>query len=110
MCCSAPGSPDSPSGPVLDLGLKLAGVHWWYQQRSHAAELTCGYSNSGEGCGYTAIIEAAAEAGASLTLTCVEMCDSQHPPEALCSPEGLLRQVWSACKLDVSSVMADHSA
>lgn len=36
--------------------------------------------------------------GASLTLTCVEMCDAQHPPEALCGPEGLLRQVctlWS---------------
>ena len=31
--------------------------------------------------------------GASLTLTCVEMCDAQHPPEALCGPEGLLRQV-----------------
>jgi hypothetical protein len=29
----------------------------------------------------------------ALTLTCVEMCDAQHPPEALCGPEGLLRQV-----------------
>ena len=42
---------------------------------------------------YNAIVEAAAEAGAALTLTCVEMCDSQHPPVAMCSPEGLLRQV-----------------
>lgn len=31
--------------------------------------------------------------GVGLTLTCVEMCDAQHPPEALCGPEGLLRQV-----------------
>lgn len=29
----------------------------------------------------------------SLTLTCVEMCDSQHPGKAMCGPEGLLRQV-----------------
>lgn len=41
---------------------------------------------------YNAIVEAAAEHGTSLTLTCVEMCDAQHPPEALCGPEGLLRQ------------------
>lgn len=44
-------------------------------------------------------MEVAAEAGAALTLTCVEMCDAQHPPEALCSPEGLLRQV-SCCALN----------
>ena len=29
-------------------------------------------------------------------MTCVEMCDGQHPPEALCGPEGLLRQVREA--------------
>ena len=46
-------------------------------------------------CRYNSIAEAAAEAGVALTLTCVEMCDSQHPPEALCGPEGLLRQVCS---------------
>ena len=28
-------------------------------------------------------------------LTSVEMCDAQHPPEALCGPEGLLRPVTS---------------
>ena len=33
------------------------------------------------------------EHGCALTLTCVEMCDAQHPTEALCGPEGLLRQV-----------------
>jgi hypothetical protein len=43
--------------------------------------------------GYAAIAALCAQYGASLTLTCVEMCDSQHPPEALCGPEGLLRAV-----------------
>lgn len=32
----------SPSGPPVDLTLKVAGVHWWYRTRSHAAELTAG--------------------------------------------------------------------
>ena len=38
----------------------------------------------------------------TLTLTlslsqCIEMCDTQHPPSAQCSPEGLLKQVRSLC-------------
>ncbi|KAK9800195.1 hypothetical protein WJX73_007313 [Symbiochloris irregularis] len=87
---------DRPAGHAVELVMKLAGVHWWWGAHSHAAELTAGYFNVGGRDGYNAIVEAAAEAGAALTLTCVEMCDSQHPPEALCSPEGLLRQVREA--------------
>ncbi|KAG7674349.1 hypothetical protein Ndes2526B_g05075 [Nannochloris sp. 'desiccata'] len=83
----------SPSGPPVGITLKIAGVHWWYRTRSHAAEVTAGYYNCDGGSGYDAIVSLCARHGASLTLTCVEMCDSQHPPEALCGPEGLLRQV-----------------
>eukprot|EP00887_Chlorella_sp_A99_P003737 scaffold7.g3737.t1 len=79
--------------PPVELSLKVAGVHWWYRTRSHAGELTAGYYNSEGRDGYTPIIDLCRRYGASLTLTCVEMCDSQHPPEALCGPEGLLRQV-----------------
>jgi hypothetical protein len=32
-------------------------------------------------------------------MQCIEMCDTQHPPSALCSPEGLLKQVRSLCAL-----------
>lgn len=31
-----------PAGPAVHLTLKVAGVHWWYRTRSHAAELTAG--------------------------------------------------------------------
>lgn len=27
-------------------GAKLAGVHWWFKSRAHAAELTAGYYNT----------------------------------------------------------------
>lgn len=74
----------------------MAGVHWWYRTRAHAAELTAGYFNAGERDGYRDIIDLCAKYDATFTLTCVEMCDAQHPPEALCSPEGLLRQVAPA--------------
>ena len=84
---------DSPACGAVGVTLKVAGVHWWYRTRAHAAELTAGYFNSGDREGYRDIIELCAKYNASFTLTCVEMCDSQHPPEALCGPEGLLRQV-----------------
>lgn len=32
--------------PAVKLGAKLAGVHWWFKSRAHAAELTAGYYNT----------------------------------------------------------------
>ena len=39
--------------PSCKLGIKLAGVHWWFKSRAHAAELTAGYYNTRDrdGCG-----------------------------------------------------------
>ena len=82
-----------PAGRAVEVSLKIAGVHWWYNSRSHAAELTAGYYNTEAHDGYAGILELCAQHGLVATLTCVEMCDGQHPPEALCGPEGLLRQV-----------------
>ncbi|CAK0774322.1 hypothetical protein CVIRNUC_004157 [Coccomyxa viridis] len=87
---------DMPAGGRVEVTLKVAGIHWWYRTRSHAAELTAGYYNTAGRDGYNALIEICAKHGTGLTLTCVEMCDGQHPPEALCGPEGLLRQVREA--------------
>lgn len=97
-----PAGPYSPKGAPVDVTIKIAGVHWWYRTRSHAAELTAGYLNyetstGQKSNGYEAIVALCARHGVGLTLTCVEMCDSQHPPEALCGPEGLLRQVRESC-------------
>lgn len=82
-----------PAGQPVEVSLKIAGVHWWYNSRSHAAEMTAGYYNTEAHDGYAGILELCAQHGMVATLTCVEMCDAQHPPEALCGPEGLLRQV-----------------
>ena len=84
-----------PAGRPVEVSLKIAGVHWWYNSRSHAAEMTAGYYNTEVHDGYAGILEMCAQHGMVVTLTCVEMCDAQHPPEALCGPEGLLRQVPS---------------
>ena len=31
-----------PSGAPVGITVKVAGVHWWFRTRSHAAELTAG--------------------------------------------------------------------
>lgn len=86
----------TPSGKRVNINLKIAGVHWWYHTKSRPAELTAGYM------GYEGVIALCAKHGVGLTLTCVEMCDTQHPPEALCGPEGLLLEVKEvACRLGV---------
>ena len=86
----------TPSGKRVNINLKIAGVHWWYHTKSRPAELTAGYM------GYEGIISLCAKYGVGLTLTCVEMCDAQHPPAALCGPEGLLLEVKEvACRLGV---------
>ena len=47
----------TPAGAPVEVSLKLAGIHWWYRTRSHAAELTAGYYNTAQRDGYNALIE-----------------------------------------------------
>lgn len=43
--------------PAVQLGAKLAGVHWWFKSSAHAAELTAGYYNTRFRDGYAPIIQ-----------------------------------------------------
>lgn len=72
------------------VGIKLAGVHWWFKSRSHAAELTAGYYNTRHRNGYTDVMRLLARQQAKVSFTCVEMRDCEHPPEGRCSPQGML--------------------
>jgi len=78
---------------AVRLSVKLAGVHWWFKSRAHAAELTAGYYNTRDRNGYAPIFQVLAKHGAGASFTCVEMRDCEHPAEGMCSPEGLLHQV-----------------
>lgn len=78
------------------LGIKLAGVHWWFKSRSHAAELTAGYYNTRERNGYDDVMALLARHNAHASFTCVEMRDCEHPPEARCSPQGLFGMLVAA--------------
>ncbi|PAN48410.1 hypothetical protein GQ55_9G393600 [Panicum hallii var. hallii] len=83
-------------GTGATLSAKVAGIHWHYGTRSHAAELTAGYYNTRHRDGYAPIARMLAKRGAVLNFTCMEMKDEQQPQHASCSPEQLVRQVKAA--------------
>ncbi|XP_052161186.1 beta-amylase-like [Oryza glaberrima] len=84
-------------GCSLKLAAKVSGIHWWYRHPSHAAELAAGYYNVPGRDGYRPVARMLARHdGAVLNFTCAEMRDSEQPPEAMSSPERLVRQALSA--------------
>ncbi|CAN6300094.1 unnamed protein product [Urochloa humidicola] len=83
-------------GTGATLSAKVAGIHWHYKTRSHAAELTAGYYNTRHRDGYAPIARMLAKRGAVLNFTCMEMRDEQQPGHGSCSPEQLVRQVKAA--------------
>lgn len=85
-------------GTGAALSAKVAGIHWHYRTRSHAAELTAGYYNTRHRDGYLPIARMLARHGAVLNFTCVEMRDHEQPQEAQCMPEALVRQVAAAAR------------
>lgn len=88
---------------------KLAGIHWHYGTKSHAPELTAGYYNTITNDGYIPIARMFARNGAVLNFTCIEMKDAEQPWYALCSPEGLLRQVAHAAKVAGARVSGENA-
>ncbi|CAL1376030.1 unnamed protein product [Linum trigynum] len=83
-------------GTGAKLSGKVAGIHWHYKTRSHAAELTAGYYNTRNRDGYLPIAQMFAKHGVVLNFTCMEMRDGEQPENAGCSPEGLVQQVKMA--------------
>ncbi|XP_050223469.1 beta-amylase 3, chloroplastic [Mercurialis annua] len=85
-------------GTGAKLSGKVAGIHWHYGTRSHAAELTAGYYNTRHHDGYLPIAKKFNKHGVVFNFTCMEMRDGEQPEHANCSPEGLVWQVKKATK------------
>ncbi|KAG8073411.1 hypothetical protein GUJ93_ZPchr0006g41370 [Zizania palustris] len=84
--------------PGVKISVKVAGIHWHYGTRSHAAELTAGYYNTRNHDGYGPIARMLGRHGAVLNFTCVEMRDHEQPQDAQCRPEALVQQVAAAAR------------
>lgn len=71
---------------------KVAGLHWWYNTDSHAAEATAGYYNTNSRNAYLELAKVFAEEGASMDFTCLEMRSIEQRSECSSNPEALVHQ------------------
>lgn len=85
-------------GTGAKLSGKVAGIHWHYKTRSHAAELTAGYYNTRHRDGYLPIAQMFSKHGVIFNFTCMEMRDVEQPGNANCSPEELVRHIKMATR------------
>ncbi|CAI7790773.1 unnamed protein product, partial [Closterium sp. NIES-53] len=96
-------------GTNTSISGKVAGIHWHYGTKSHPPELTAGYYNTIFRDGYIPLARMFARHGAVLNFTCIEMKDAEQPWYALCSPEGLLRQVAHAAHVAGTRVSGENA-
>ncbi|GAB1221548.1 hypothetical protein ENUP19_0082G0079 [Entamoeba nuttalli] len=57
----------------LAIAGKISGIHWWYTDASHAAEVTAGYYNTNNQNAYTNIAQVFKNYGTRFDFTCLEM-------------------------------------
>ncbi|PSS14432.1 Beta-amylase [Actinidia chinensis var. chinensis] len=82
-------------GCKVKLAAKVSGIHWWYKDNSHAAELTSGFYNLNDRDGYRPIARMLSRHHAILNFTCLEMRDSEQNADAKSGPQELVQQVLS---------------
>ncbi|GFY99132.1 beta-amylase 6 [Actinidia rufa] len=82
-------------GCKVKLAAKVSGIHWWYKDDSHAAELTSGFYNLNDRDGYRPIARMLSRHHAILNFTCLEMRDSEQSADAKSGPQELVQQVLS---------------
>ena len=90
---------NSVFGGSTKLAIKVAGIHWWYFDESHAAELTAGYYNiNGDRDIYQDLASMFTANNATFDFTCLEMQDNEQPSECKCGPYELVQQTKQASK------------
>ncbi len=83
-------------GSSLVVSAKVSGLHWWYKDPSHAAEVTAGYQNTNGVDAYLEIAKMLRQLNVDIIFTCLEMADT----DAYCgsAPIELVEQVERAAK------------
>ncbi|KAL8167810.1 hypothetical protein V2J09_009309 [Rumex salicifolius] len=96
-------------GCKVKLAAKVSGIHWWYSDDSHAAELTAGYYNLRERDGYRPMARLLSRHYATLDFTCLEMRNREQPSYAKSGPEELVKQVLSGCWREEIEVAGENA-
>jgi len=80
----------------ITIAAKVAGIHWWFTDPSHAAELTSGYFNTDSNNAYLQLATMFKQYGAYFDFTCLEMTDYSNDCDS--APEQLVQQTILAAK------------
>lgn len=81
----------------VELAGKISGIHWWYKDGSHAAELTAGYYNTNGNDGYRNIAETVfSKYNITMDFTCFEM--KSYDDGCKKDPENLVYQTKKASR------------
>jgi beta-amylase len=96
-------------GRGIKISGKVAGIHWHYKTKSHAAELTAGYYTTVDRDGYLPIARMFSKHGVILNFTCMEMRDTEQLEIAKSSPERLVRQVKMATKMAGTALAGENA-
>ncbi|KAF5945022.1 hypothetical protein HYC85_015250 [Camellia sinensis] len=95
-------------GCKVKLAAKVSGIHWWYKDDSHAAELTSGFYNLNDRDGYRPIARMISRHYAILNFTCLEMRDYEQSADAKSGPQELVQQNFKIFKTFVKKMHADQ--
>lgn len=91
------------------LAAKVSGIHWWYKDKTHAAELTSGYYNLDDRDGYRPLARMFSRHYATLDFTCLEMKDTEQPANAKSGPQELVQQVLSSAWRESIDVAGENA-
>ncbi|XP_027170125.1 beta-amylase [Coffea eugenioides] len=97
------------NGTKTRLAAKVSGIHWWFKDQSHAAELTAGYYNLDDRDGYRPLARMLTRHYGTLDFTCLEMKDSEQPETAKSGPQELVQQVLSSGWREVIDVAGENA-
>ncbi|XP_051140448.1 beta-amylase isoform X6 [Andrographis paniculata] len=101
------------TGCRVRLSAKVSGIHWWYNDESHAGELTAGYYNlsskNKSRDGYRPIARMLSRHFATLNFTCLEMRNTDQPAQAKSAPEQLVQQVLSGAWTEKIGVAGENA-
>lgn len=81
----------------LSIAAKVSGIHWWFGDKSHAAEATSGYNMINGKNAYLDISKMLSKYNAGMVFTCFEMLDSEQDyGKCKSQPEELVQTVRKA--------------
>lgn len=94
---------------MVQMAVKIGGIHWWKLSPSRAAEATSGYIKEPGKPLYQDIARVLKDYNAILNFTCLEMRSIDQPIQARCGPRQLVAEVFRCAKREGVPVAGENA-